>query len=296
MLEDRSYMRRSPFETRLTATLALVVVNVVAFVVQFVLQSIFNVPTNAYFALSLHGLNQGYLWQLLTYQFMHAGVLHLFFNCWAIYVFGQSVEAALGRKSFLTLYFCSGIIGGLFQVLAGVLLGSVFKAPVVGASAAAFGVVAAFAMLFPDQFIYLFFVLPIRARWLLALSAILAVLGILNSTAASARNDTMHLADAAHLGGMLTGMFFVRYALQWDWHWPQLNRARDKSPRLVKVGTGRPGFWGRSKGGQDEDLRPEEFLSKEVDPILDKISAHGIQSLTERERRILEAARERMRR
>jgi membrane associated rhomboid family serine protease len=288
-------MRRSPFESRLTATLALVVVNVVAFMVQSVLQSVLEVPTNDYFALSLAGLKHGYLWQLLSYQFMHANVLHLLFNCWAIYVFGQSVEAALGRKSFLTLYFCSGIIGGLFQVLAGVLLGSFFAASVVGASAAAFGVVAAFAMLFPDQFIYLFFVIPIRARWLLALSALLAVLGIL--TSAKAPPGVVHLADAAHLGGMLTGMFFVRYALQWDWHWPRLGDAAGKSPRrLVKVNSGRSGLWGRSKGGQDEDLRPEEFLSKEVDPILDKISAHGIQSLTERERRILEAARERMRR
>ena len=53
-------------------------------------------------------------------------------------------------------------------------------------------------------------------------------------------------------------------------------------------------LWGQSRGGADEDLPPEEFLSKAVDPILDKISAHGIQSLTERERRILETAREKM--
>jgi membrane associated rhomboid family serine protease len=295
MLEDRSYMRRSPFESRLTVTLALVLVNVVAFVVQFVLRSIFDVPTNYYFALSLEGLRHGYVWQLLTYQFMHAGPIHLLFNCWAIYVFGQSVEAALGRKSFLTLYFSSGVIGGLVQVLAGVLLGGFFAAQVVGASAAAFGLVAAFAMLFPDQYIYLFFVIPIRARWLLAVSVLLAVLGIL--TSANTPPNAVHLADAAHLGGMLTGVFFVRYALQWDWHWPRFRRARGKSPRrLVKVSLGRSGFWGRGKSGQEEDLPPEEFLSKEVDPILDKISAHGIQSLTERERRILEAARERIRR
>ena len=287
-------MRRSPFESRITATLALVALNVLAFVAQFVLENIFQVRTNHFFALSLAGLEHGYIWQLLSYQFMHAGVLHLLFNCWAIYVFGQSVEAALGRKSFLTLYFSSGIIGGLFQVAAGLLLGRFFAAPVVGASAAAFGVVAAFAMLFPDQFIYLFFVIPIRARWLLALSALLAIWGIL--TSAKAPVGTVHMADAAHLGGMLTGMFFVRYALRWDWHWPRFNRSGGKLPhRLVKVGSGRSGSWGR-KGANAEDLRPEEFLSKEVDPILDKISAHGIQSLTERERKILEAARERMRR
>jgi membrane associated rhomboid family serine protease len=291
MLEDRSYMRRSPFETRLTVTLALVLVNVVAYVVQFVLGSIFYVPTTHYFALSLAGLKQGYVWQLLTYQFMHGGPLHLFFNCWAIYVFGQSVEAALGRKAFLTLYFSSGILGGLAQVLAGVVLGGYFAASVVGASAAAFGLVAAFAMLFPDQIIYFFFLIPLRARWLLALSALLAVFGILAPS-----TTEPHLADAAHLGGMLTGMFFVRYALQWDWHWPRLKRARGETPRrLVKVGSG-TGIWGRGKVGQDEDLPPEEFLSKEVDPILDKITARGIQSLTERERRILQAARERIRR
>ena len=287
-------MRRSPFESRITATLALVALNVLAFVAQFVLENIFQVRTNHFFALSLAGLEHGYIWQLLSYQFMHAGVLHLLFNCWAIYVFGQSVEAALGRKSFLTLYFSSGIIGGLFQVAAGLLLGRFFAAPVVGASAAAFGVVAAFAMLFPDQFIYLFFVIPIRARWLLALSALLAIWGIL--TSAKAPVGTVHMADAAHLGGMLTGVFFVRYALRWDWHWPRFSRSGGKLPhRLVRVGSGRSGSWGR-KGASGEDLRPEEFLSKEVDPILDKISAHGIQSLTERERKILEAARERMRR
>jgi membrane associated rhomboid family serine protease len=282
-------MRRSPFESRITATLALVALNVLAFVAQFALAN-----KAQYFALSLDGLKHGYVWQLLSYQFMHAGLLHLLFNCWAIYVFGQSVEAALGRKSFLTLYFCSGIIGGLFQVLAGVLLGRFFAASVVGASAAAFGVVAAFAMLFPDQFIYLFFVIPVRAKWLLALSAFLAVLGIV--TSARQPPGGVHMADAAHLGGMLTGMFFVRYALQWDLHWPRFRRAGGSTPRrLVKVNSGRSGFWGR-KGANGEELRPEEFLSKEVDPILDKISAHGIQSLTERERRILEAARERMRR
>src|SRR5216683_8422179 len=150
MLEDRSYMRRAPFPSRRSATVTLLIVNVAAFLAQIVLSSFLHYPANKYFALSLEGLRHGYVWQLITYQFMHGGVIHLLLNCWAIFVFGREVEAALGRKSFLTLYFCSGVIGGLFQAalgkaLAGMLYNPSYLGPTVGASAGAFGLVAAFA-------------------------------------------------------------------------------------------------------------------------------------------------------
>jgi hypothetical protein len=98
------------------------------------------------------------------------------------------------------------------------------------------------------------------------------------------------VAHAAHLGGMLFGIFFIRYAL--DWHWPRLRLPRPKARPLVRVQSDKTVYL--SKSNPIEDLPAEEFLSREVDPILDKISAHGIQSLTERERRILEAARAKM--
>ena len=124
-----------------------------------------------------------------------------------------------------------------------------------------------------------------RAKYLLLLCAGLTLYGLLRP------GDG--IAHAAHLGGMLTGIVFVRYAMHWDWHWPKLRRTRGEPPRrLVKVGSPSSARWGRSK--PEEDLPADEFLSKEVDPILDKISAHGIQSLTERERRILEAARQKI--
>jgi membrane associated rhomboid family serine protease len=291
MLEDRSYMRRTPFRARPSATVMLLGANVAAFVLLYALYQWSSFPTNDYLALSLGGLERGYVWQLLTYQFMHVGVLHLLFNCWAIYVFGSEVEGALGRKSFLTLYFSSGVIGGVAQALAGLLLGGAFAAPVVGASAAAFGLAAAFALLFPDRLLWLFFVLPLRAKWILPLSAGLAVFGILS------RGD--HVAHAAHLGGILTGVFFVRSAVHWEWRWgwrwPRLSRARRQpARRLVRVSSEKPAAWARSRRAAPEDLPPEEYLSQEVDPILDKISAQGIQSLTERERRILETARAKM--
>ena len=287
-------MRRSPLEFRRSATVMLVLINVVAFVLQQLLMS--RYPDFLYYsALSLDGLRHGFVWQLLSFQFLHASVTHLLSNCLAIYFLGRAVEEAVGRWPFVVLYFVSGVMGGLFQALTGLVLtlagsslGVIFAGPVIGASAGAFGVAAAFAMLFPESLLLLFFIVPIRAKYLLVLEGLIAVLGMFGVLLPG-------LAHAAHLGGMLTGMFFVRYAIHWHWEWPQLRRPRPQPPRrLVRVSTGSSALWNRNRDTAVEDLPPEEFLSKEVDPILDKISAHGIHSLTERERRILEAAREKM--
>jgi membrane associated rhomboid family serine protease len=284
-------MRRPAFRLRWSATMALLVVNVVAFILQSAVERFSNFPTNAWFALSVEGLRHGYAWQLLTYQLMHGGWLHLLLNCWAIYVFGRAVEETLGRNSFLTLYFTSGVIGGLFQALAGVLLDGRFAAPVVGASAGAFGLVAAFAMLYPERplMLLLFFIIPVnmRAKFLLLFGGLVTLFGLVVPTG--------NIAHAAHLGGLLTGIVFVRYAIYWHWHWPRLRRTPPRPLRpLVKAPLRASAQWGQTNVRVVEDLPPDEFLSKAVDPILDKISAQGIQSLTERERKILETAREKM--
>jgi len=125
---------------------------------------------------------------------------------------------------------------------------------------------------------------------LLLFEGIVALLGM---ALAGRHAQGTQIADAAHFGGMLTGIIFVRYAIHWQW--PRLNRSsRRPLQRLVKVPSQKSALWGRTRSSDPEELPPEEFLSKEVDPILDKISAHGIQSLTEREKRILQAAREKM--
>src|SRR5439155_803358 len=179
MLEDRQYMRRPSFGPRRSATVTLLLVNVVAFLVQLFLPTFTFLPLSdhfdEYFALSAQGLRHGYVWQLLTFQFMHAGWMHLLGNCLGIFFFGREVEEALGRKSFLTLYFSSGIVGGLFQALAGVLLGGNLAAQVVGASAGVFGLTAAFAVLFPERVLMLFMLIPMRAKFLLLLLGVATV-------------------------------------------------------------------------------------------------------------------------
>src|SRR2546421_9924735 len=108
MLEDRPYMRRVSFGPRRSATVTLLLINIAAFLLQiFFLPLVLPAPVaarlNEYLPLSADGLRHGYLWQLITFQFMHAGWMHLLGNCLAIFVFGREVEEALGRKSFLTL-------------------------------------------------------------------------------------------------------------------------------------------------------------------------------------------------
>lgn len=291
MLDDRPYMRQPAFGSGRSWTVTLLILNAAAFVLQSIL---FGYPprlgSDNLFALSVEGLSHGYVWQLLTYQFMHGGLLHLLLNCWVIYFFGRELEDTLGRPRFLAIYLGSGIAGGLVQALAGVLFGGSFAAPVVGASAAAFGLVAAFALLFPERplTMLLFFVIPVnmRAKFLLIFTVLLTTFGI------AFPHD--NLAHAAHMGGMLFGMFYIRYAMHWSWNWIQGTR-RIRPQRLIRVVAKKSNAWAPEHDIEPaEDVSDEEFYSKEVDPILDKISEQGIQSLTPQERRILESARQRM--
>lgn len=296
MLADRHYMREPSYRPQMSLTVVLLIINAAVFVLEMILPRLSHFPLMDYFALSVSGLKHGFVWQLVTYQFMHAGWLHLALNCWAIFVFGREMEIALGRQRFLTLYLTSGIIGGLAQVGATLTFPQHFGwtelfgwPTVVGASAAAFGLVAAFATMFPERTLtlLLFFILPVNmpAKFLLWGSVAIALYGIMVAAGG--------VAHVAHLGGILTGIFFVRYATQWPWQWRKSQSRRYAPHELVNTAVGKKLFWNRAKE-PPKNLSSEEFISSEVDPILDKISAHGIQSLTERERKILEAARNKM--
>jgi len=276
-------------EPRVSLTIVLLIVNAAVFLVQLVANSSMTGAEieYRYFALSLAGLEHGYVWQLLTFQFMHAGWIHIIFNSMAIYFFGRPAEIALGPKHFLTLYLASGVIGGLVQMLFALLLPS-FDGAVVGASAGASGLVAAFAILhWEERFSLLIYFIPVNmtGKTLLAVSIGLAFLGILTPNSG--------IANAAHLGGILAGGFYVRLFIQGQWPgW--IFPVRRAAPReLAAKRAGKSSLW-HSAADKPDDESTDEFLKNEVDPILEKISAHGIHSLTAREREILEKARARM--
>src|SRR6266705_7033107 len=151
-----------------------------------------------YGALSLAGLKRGFIWQLLTFQFLHGGLPHLVLNSVVLYSFGRALEEFLGKRAFLKLYLLSGFAGGIAQILLA-LVSSRFAGPMVGASAGICGLVAAFALLSPQSTIYVAFVIPFRAVYFLPLLIAGTVLLLVLPTAD-------HIAHAAHLGGMLAGI------------------------------------------------------------------------------------------
>lgn len=284
MLEDRDYMRepdygqsrwRPGFRLRWTWTTTLIAAYVAVLLAEQLTAALF--PHSSlfdYLALSREGIAHGYVWQLLTYQFMHAGWLHLFLNCWAIFIFGSELERVLGAGRYLALLFSSGVVGGVFQVLAAMAWPAWFDGPVVGASAGAFGLVAAYAMLLPDRelVMLLFFLIPVRmrARTLLIISAVIAIAGMIH--------PWNNVANAAHLGGMAMGWIYVKLIL--------------KNPALL--GASEERRWFRPRTARAPEKPSTEFQETDVDAILDKISARGINSLNARERAILEAARRKM--
>ena len=303
-LADRYYMRDEPGIGRsssippLSAWLVILILNVLVFLVQNAGGLSLHRSFLEYGALSLDGLKRGFLWQFLTFQFMHGGLGHLVLNSVVLYSFGRPLEFHLGKRKFLSLYLLSGFAGGLVQILLG-LYSARFDGEMVGASAGICGLVSAFALLSPQSTIYLFFVLPVRAVYFLPLMTAATVLFIFLPS-----ED--HIAHGAHLGGILAGVAWVKMvwhrdfrALPWQgwfsrWRRWQPLAGRQRKRELVRAASVRGRPW-RAPGPEPiADLPPEEFISKEVDPILDKISAHGIHSLTEHERNILEAARKKM--
>jgi membrane associated rhomboid family serine protease len=285
-------MRSSSTGPYRSLTVTLIIALVVAFLVQLFVQRFYpQYPIEDWFALSLAGIQKLRLWQLLTFQFMHGGFLHILFNCLALYMFGRSVEETLGRAKFLTLYFASGFIGGAFQLLLSWVFPQYFGGPVVGASAGIMGLIAAYTTLFPMRdltlFIY-FFPVTLRAQYFFWLALAYAIFGMVF------RFD--NTAHAAHLGGLLMGVAYIKWSNNPEWQatsWRPF-QARQRKRELVKAASVRVKQLARPRPDTGTDLPSEEFISKEVDPILDKISAHGIQSLTDRERQILQAARAKM--
>jgi membrane associated rhomboid family serine protease len=289
-LSDRFYMREdqgSPLRLPMYAILMIAIG--VAFAFQQINYVYLGWPVEHYGALSVTGLGRGYLWQFITFQFLHGGLWHLVFNLMCIFFFGRFCEGRFGWRRMLVLYFSAGVVGGLLQIMMALAFPFHYGHSVFGASAGACGLLAAFCVCAPDDEILVFLVIPVKARFLLMVSIGIALFFTVVPSDPG-------IAHAAHLGGMLFGAGYVRfgwYAWEPSWRIPKFPSTRSGGP-LVKVR-----FPKKSSAWQEERPGPgpegsTDFISKEVDPILEKISAHGIRSLTEHERKILEAARARM--
>jgi len=249
----------------------LIGVNVGVFVFQWILGLFAPDFVGKYLALSGEGVRRGFEWQFVTYMFLHGGFFHLAFNMLTLYFAGREVEVIAGRKHLLGMYFAGGLIGGIAQILL-----SNPHLELVGASAGVFAVLIAFTTIYPEMelTLLLLFVIPVRVK-----AKYLALGLVASSLFFSFSGLWGGVGHFAHLGGCLVGWI---YAKQLGFGTP-LRLPRffyRKRERLEKI----------------QRMTPEEYISKEIDPILDKISREGIHSLTRAERKILEKGREKIER
>ncbi|MYH51304.1 MAG: rhomboid family intramembrane serine protease [Gammaproteobacteria bacterium] len=217
-------------------------------------------------------------WGALTYMFLHAGFWHVFINMLMLFFFGRPLERRWGSREFIKYYLLCG--------LGGVALSFVFQSSsIIGASAAVYGLMVAFAMTWPDAPIYIWGIFPVKAKWLAAFLFVVSTL-----SAFGGGGDG--IAPLAQLGGLGTGFVYLRT----DWRTPEWLRGRGgagSSRPGGRSGSGTtpggrsrrpPSSSGARRGGRRAD---EEALLDEVDAILDKISRSGMRSLTRKELELL---------
>ena len=187
------------------ATQALIFANVAV----FLLESMAGMTLFEWFALwpPRSGLSQApdfQLWQLVTYSFLHANTAHIFFNMFALYMFGSDVERLFGSRFFLVYYFVSVLAAAVTHLVVNSWMGA-DPAPTVGASGGVYGVLLAYGLYFPNrQLMLLIPPVPMRARTLVIVYAVLELVLGVTGTAAG-------VAHFAHLGGMLGGYLMIRY-------------------------------------------------------------------------------------
>ncbi|MDR1900044.1 MAG: rhomboid family intramembrane serine protease [Treponema sp.] len=151
---------RRPFRYRYdSVTFWLIGVNVLVFFLERFVGRGNLVP---YFAMVPAAVMQGWVWTFVSYMFLHNGFSHIFFNMFALFIFGVQVERQMGSREFLLFYFLTGILAGIFSFAVYMLTGA-YWVFLMGASGAIFAVQLAYAVLFPDSIIYIWGILPLRA-------------------------------------------------------------------------------------------------------------------------------------
>jgi len=138
-------------------------------------------------------------WRFVTSMFLHGSITHLFFNAYALFMFGSLLESQVDRKDYLVIYFGAGLLGGL-AYYATYLLGIIPAIPALGASGAIYGILGAVAILLPDMRVFLFF-FPVRMRYAAIIWFAMEFLGTFDISSG--------IASAAHLGGLIFGLAYA---------------------------------------------------------------------------------------
>jgi len=270
----------------------MILINVGAFLVQNIFEGgVFTyggMPIADWFAVHFYlwplGSGAFHVWQVVTYMFLHGGFWHLFFNMLMLWMFGMEVENTWGSQKFLIFYFACGLAAGLANLLIAPLFAT--PGPTIGASGSVYGVLVAFAMMFPNRYVYIYFLLPVKAKYLITF---FIALEVYNGMAGSIDG----VAHIAHLGGAVLAAIWVildnRGSIDSMIGLIQTRgSSRTKMQSSWTSTTREADFYDINTTAQDKTSDPEfTYYQKQIDDILDKISKQGYSGLTEEEKRLL---------
>ena len=293
----------------------LLIINVLAFLAYYVMRGQ-GVDMNDIFGLHFFLAPDFHIYQLFTYMFMHGGFTHLFFNMFALWMFGCTIENAWGSRRFLYYTLACGVGAGVFQECAQFVSYAVqglaaydtvniegMVMPMssyinlwntVGFSGAVYGILLGFGMTYPEERIFIFpLPVPIKGKWFVCIYAAIELFSALGTTGDG-------VAHVAHLGGMAIGWVIIR---QWrrqyerrmafgGWVGYEIREEKSLADRLRQWWASVTAAFTARKGSgspynKDERNRTEEKRQEEIDRILEKIKRSGYDSLTADERRKL---------
>lgn len=241
-----------------------------------------------YFALSFFSISDFKIWTLLSYSFLHGGLLHLAVNMLVLYISGTQLEERLGGVKTLIIYFSSVVAGALFFMAASVFTAKGF---LVGASAGVIGVLSALLILMENRvmrFLF-FFILPLnlRPRPILMLMLGIELFGFLFFEIAP-HSGGSSVGFSAHLGGIAAGVISALIIEK------RLNFAELKMPKFGVFKQGRRSMDSADSHSYKVDIEDINELRRETNRILDKINSSGFSSLTDAEKRTLQRAKEKL--
>jgi membrane associated rhomboid family serine protease len=249
--------------------LSLIGLNAAAFIVQLVLTS-WNQPfVLEYLGLSDRGINDAYAWQFFTAPLLHNNIWHFAADMLVLYFIGRDVEAIIGQRQFLFLYLFgafSGELGHLFLMPSDCVL--------FGASGGVAAIFIAYATILPEleMTTLLLFMVPVRLKM-----RRLAQIALVGAVALLLYDRSGAVGHSAFVGGAIAGWFYAHLL------------GFGRTSLLQRVLRQR-----RLEAARLQSMRADQFVAEEIDPLLEKISQCGLTSLSRRERRLLEQAREKM--
>ena len=232
---------------------ALIIINVGMYLLQIITSSqidmvrVFGLSTQTIWPL---------IWQPITYMFMHGGVWHVAINMFVLWMFGSELETIWGRNEFLKYYFVTGVGAGIIWLFFNIGGSS---AILIGASGAVYGILMAYAMIFPNRTVYVYFLFPVKVKWFVLFIGAIAFFSSIGTSS--------NISHLTHLSGMLIGYLYLHFSGQWR------NISFNFRKKIIELKTT------QKKKVNEQDMK----LQQEVDMLMDKANICGWESLSDEE-------------